>query len=198
MQWQECVQKASLEFLWLKLCLDSKLFLLRIDWRKINVKCFYILWVVARQCSGMGYFAARALERLSVAWLRAGEAERGTGSALVSLSVGMCLHKRGQFPCLTASTSLRVFHNCQTKHRTGEWNCVQLEFRIQQQTLTAVLPTRLSLPSLPVLAQTSHNTPFAFIKTNLMITLANLSTLSLHVCLCLCLCVWISFWVLSL
>lgn len=95
----------------------------------------------------MGFSRERAYESLLVACLRAFKTERGTGSALGSLSLGMCLHKRGQFPRLTVPTPLQVFHNCQTKHRTGEWNSVQ--FEPSSECLSNLPPTLLpSLPSL--------------------------------------------------
>lgn len=91
---------------------------------------------------GMGFCKERAWESLSVAWLRADKTERGTGSAPVSSSLGMCLRKRGQFPCLAAPTPSRFFRNCQTTHRTGEWNCL-----IWAEYVSDSPPA--SLPSLP-------------------------------------------------
>lgn len=159
----------------------------------------YSVWVLARLWLGMGFFAARALGSLSVAWLRAGEAERRTGSALVSLSLGMCLHKRGQFPCLTAPTPLQVFHNCQTKHNTGGMKLLNSEFRVHQQPLLAVLP-RFPLPSsvTPLkICSCPNSTQYTFYLHEE--ELANWSIIGSYVCLCecLCVCVWLSFQVLS-
>ena len=83
---------------------------------------------------GMSLGREKVQESPSVAWLRVFKAQRGTGSALVILSLGMCLYKRGQFRCLTAPYPPSGFPQLSNKAQNrGNETLVFLMSQVQNQ-----------------------------------------------------------------